>query len=258
MKSPFPGMDPYLEQYWRDVHQRLCIYSADSLQPQIRPSLLARVDERLVVETDSGRRSINPDVRIFQQRPDRAGIDIESSVGVAEPLLITQRDDPVYEGFVQIIDPAAGGALVTVIEFLSITNKRSKLGIDDYRSKQFEATEAGVSVVEIDLLRAGEWVRQVEEAQIPPDKRSPYRVCVQRGWKPGQFSYYHFPIREPLLKLPIPLREGEREALLDLQEIIERVYENGAYESINYNLPPLPAFDEPTEKWARELIAKRG
>jgi hypothetical protein len=21
MKSPFPGMDPYLEQYWGDVHQ---------------------------------------------------------------------------------------------------------------------------------------------------------------------------------------------------------------------------------------------
>ncbi len=44
MKSPFPGMDPHLEQYGRDVHQRLCIYSADALQPQIQPSLLARVD----------------------------------------------------------------------------------------------------------------------------------------------------------------------------------------------------------------------
>jgi len=29
MASPFPGMDPYLEQFWRDVHARLIIYAAD-------------------------------------------------------------------------------------------------------------------------------------------------------------------------------------------------------------------------------------
>jgi hypothetical protein len=29
MKSPFPGMDPYLEQHWRDVHSSLIIYARD-------------------------------------------------------------------------------------------------------------------------------------------------------------------------------------------------------------------------------------
>jgi len=28
MKSPFPGMDPYLEQHWRSVHHRLLTYMA--------------------------------------------------------------------------------------------------------------------------------------------------------------------------------------------------------------------------------------
>jgi hypothetical protein len=27
MPSPFPGMDPYLEAYWRDVHARIIIVS---------------------------------------------------------------------------------------------------------------------------------------------------------------------------------------------------------------------------------------
>ena len=32
MPSPFPGMDPYLEQFWRDIHARCIIYAADQLQ----------------------------------------------------------------------------------------------------------------------------------------------------------------------------------------------------------------------------------
>ena len=32
MRSPFPGMDPYLEQFWGDVHHRLITYTCDALQ----------------------------------------------------------------------------------------------------------------------------------------------------------------------------------------------------------------------------------
>ena len=39
MKSPFPGMDPYLEQSWRDVHAALIIYSRDQLQSQLPEDL---------------------------------------------------------------------------------------------------------------------------------------------------------------------------------------------------------------------------
>ncbi len=257
MNSPFPGMDPYLEQHWRDVHHSLCTYARDALQPQIRPALLARVDERLVVETEAHDWSISPDVMISQRRPQPIAGGTESAVGVAEPLMIKAVYDPVYEGFVQIIDPASGGKLVTVIEFLSISNKRSRLGIEQYRSKVNEAIDAGVSVVEIDLLRGGEWVRQVNQKKIPQLMQEPYRACVRCGWNPTEFRYYHFPIRQRLLKLPIPLREGDKEALLDLQELIDRIYINGAYEEINYQLPPVPAFDEATAKWAQGLIASQ-
>jgi hypothetical protein len=32
MKSPFPGMDPYLEEHWRDVHHSFLTYARDELQ----------------------------------------------------------------------------------------------------------------------------------------------------------------------------------------------------------------------------------
>ena|SRR5947209_5900130 len=49
MASPFSGMDPYLEQFWRDVHASLVIYLRDQLQGRLPPDLRARVEERVFV-----------------------------------------------------------------------------------------------------------------------------------------------------------------------------------------------------------------
>jgi hypothetical protein len=53
MKSPFPGMDPYLEARWGDVHQRLITYAADQLAPRLPADLRARVEERVFVEMEA-------------------------------------------------------------------------------------------------------------------------------------------------------------------------------------------------------------
>jgi hypothetical protein len=37
MGSPFPGMDPYLEQHWGDVHASLIIDGRDQLQQRLPP-----------------------------------------------------------------------------------------------------------------------------------------------------------------------------------------------------------------------------
>ncbi|MGH7214012.1 MAG: DUF4058 family protein, partial [Tepidisphaeraceae bacterium] len=90
LKSPFPGMDPYLEQHWRDVHHRLCTYACDALQPQLRPALVARIEERLVVETEDRDRSIYPDVKVAERggHGDLA-ISTGASTALAEPLVVT-------------------------------------------------------------------------------------------------------------------------------------------------------------------------
>ena len=35
MKSPFPGMDPYLEPHWPDVHTKVVTYAADELNTRL-------------------------------------------------------------------------------------------------------------------------------------------------------------------------------------------------------------------------------
>ena len=255
MKSPFPGMDPYLEKYWRDVHHSLCTYARDALQPQLGSALRARLEERLVVESTLRQdRSIYPDVKIVQRR----GMEVsepEPGGGVAleEPLLLRVEDEPATEAFVTIIDTTTGGTLVTVIEFLSTSNKLPGEGQKQYRQKQRELKEAGVSLVEIDLLRSGDWVMQAPEHRVPPAYRTTYQVCVHRGWKDREYEIYRAPLRERLPSIKVPLREKDPDARLDLQALIDQAYRNGAYDDINYAVPPEPPLETDDAQWAREL-----
>jgi hypothetical protein len=77
MPSPFPGMDPYLEAHWGDVHASLIIYAREQLQKELPRDLRARVGERVFVEADDQQsRAVYPDVRIYERpRAQRAWID---------------------------------------------------------------------------------------------------------------------------------------------------------------------------------------
>ena len=66
MKSPFPGMDPFLEKHWGDVHLRLMIGASDALQPELPADLVARAEERVYVEAGEDSRHIAPAVHISE------------------------------------------------------------------------------------------------------------------------------------------------------------------------------------------------
>jgi hypothetical protein len=52
MKSPFPGMDPYLERHWRDVHATLISCARERLNRILPADLAARTDDRVYAEPD--------------------------------------------------------------------------------------------------------------------------------------------------------------------------------------------------------------
>src|SRR5205085_7894243 len=158
--GPFPGMDPWLEQHWGDVHQRMVTYACDQLQPRLPVDLRARLQERVFVETDDEEesRSIYPDVQVVQRPPTARSTNDAALLGTntAEPLIIHLGDEPVTESFIEIIDTKAGGRIVTVIELLSIANKIPGKGQDLYVKQRQELEQGRVNLVEIDLLRAGQ------------------------------------------------------------------------------------------------------
>ncbi len=68
MRSPFPGMDPYLEQFWGDLHHTMINRVRAAIQKQLPADLIARVDERVVSEPSDGlSRKIIPDVRVVER-----------------------------------------------------------------------------------------------------------------------------------------------------------------------------------------------
>ena len=142
MKSPFPGMDPYLEQHWLDVHHRLTKYACDQLQRKLPGDLRARLEERVFVESDGDGqyRGIHPDVRIIEHPhcAGRAGAQPEGDVATVEPIVVRIADDPMSQAYIEIIDASSGNRVVTVIEFVSPSNKIPGEGRELYLRKQRE------------------------------------------------------------------------------------------------------------------------
>jgi hypothetical protein len=262
MASPFPGMDPYLEQFWRDIHARLVIYAADQLQTHLPGDLRARVEERVFVEPAFGvARSVYPDIRVVERGQGRVPMfTAERYPAVAEPLVIYVSDEPVTERFIEIIDVGSGRRVVSVIEVLSVSNKSPGEGQELYRRKQGELRAGQVNLVEIDLLRAGDRLLSVGASRIPASHRTPYQVCVYRAAAdPPRWEVYRVPLRERLPVLSIPLRSTDLDIPLDLQALIDQCYRNGGYdEDIDYHVTPDPPFDAEDALWADALLRDSG
>jgi hypothetical protein len=253
-------MDPYLEQSWRDVHAAMIVYSRDQLQVQLPGDLYARVEERIILESDEVTRQFRyPDVRVVEY--PQGGLSSPSAatgVAVAEPIRIHCGAESATETYIEVIDSGTGQRVVTVIEFLSHTNKFPGEGQDQYRQKQKELARGKVSLVEIDLLRAGERVLSVPTAQIPKDQRTTYQICVRRGWKWEIAEVFRAPLRERLPIIRIPLRGQDADVQLDLQVLIEQAYRNGRYHSIDYRVPPEPPLQDAEAAWADQLLRQAG
>src|SRR5438132_1913444 len=185
MPSPFPGMDPYLEKHWGDVHASLVTYARNQLQKVLPKDLRARVEERVVISGLSrAPRSLYPDVGVIEtEGKRRRAATGAASVAIAEPVVSELPDEPETQTFVEIRDLSAESRVVTVLEVLSPSNKKPSDAQEQYLRKQLELLQARVSLVELDLLREGDWIVAVPIDRVKPRLRTTYRVVVRRGWQ---------------------------------------------------------------------------
>ena len=273
MKSPFPGMDPYLERHWGDVHQAVVTYILDWLQSRLPGDLRARMQERVYIETPDERLGeYYPDVRVIEHprrsaasgsatavAEPKTATNVETEELVpAEPILIHCDIEPVTESYVEIVDVKSGHRVVTAIEVLSPSNKRSGEGQRLYLKKRGDLKLAGVNTVEIDLLRGGERVLMVPSELVPARGRTAYQVCIWRAAEPGVFAVYPTPLRERLPVILIPLRPADREVPLALQVILDQCYRNGGYDDVDYRGEPDPPLSADDTSWAGTLLREQG
>ncbi len=258
MPSPFPGMDPYIEQpaIWADFHDSLIIAIRAQLQPQLRPRYVAITQERLyVVESE---RPIYPDVAIL-----RTGTAPLSSGGTVvlepdAPAVFDLWREEVRQPVIHIIEPAAGNRVVSAIEVLGPDNKRPGPGRENYEQKREELWEAGVNLIEIDLLREGELSVRVSEDRLMSVRPWSYIVAVTRSY-PTRHELYPNLLQRGLPRVAIPLGTQEKDVILDLRIAFTRCWDEGPYPALlRYEGPP-PGRMSPEEiRWCEQQLIAAG
>lgn len=252
-RSPFPGMDPYLEHpsLWPNVHQRLITYASDALQAQLAPRYYVSIGERVYLETPD--RSIYPDLWVVE-RGGATKTTTPSALEADRPVVVVVEPVERREVFIEIQDPGAGHRVVTVVEVLSSSNKQPGEGRDLYLRKQAEILASDVHLVEIDLLRGG-----APTVALPPAPSSSagYRVVVTRSTDRTRRELYQVSVRDRLPRVAIPLQPADPDAVLDVQAVLDEAYTKGAYGlRVDYATQPVPPLGTDDAAWARELVRR--
>ena len=114
-------------------------------------------------------------------------------------------------------------------------------------------------MVEIDLIRDGDYIVLAPEALIPPSQRTPYVVSVWRAAQPTVKFAYPCPLRQPLPRIAVPLRPQDADAVLDLQTLIDLCYASGRYHArLDYRAEPEPPLSSADAQWAGGLLRSAG
>lgn len=258
MQNPFPGMNPWLELNSTGVHARMVVYAGDQLQDYMPPGLRVQVEEDITIDTgdDSApRRRLRPDVHLVESWDGgSAGTAVLDAIDATRGVLV--MEDPPTQRHLEIVD--AFGVLVTAIEFLSLSNKTAGGGLGEYRSKQRTYLQAGVNLVEIDLLRDGSFALAMREENFPGLPAAAYKAAVFRSADPRERLAFPIGLREPLPRLPIPLRATDKPAILDLQPLVDRCCTKGGYTQSDYRRSLRPPLSPEDAAWAGECLRAAG
>lgn len=258
MSSPFPGMNPYLENpaFWSEVHNRLIVNLADSLAPQIPPQYRVAIEQRTYLSDESDSVLVGiPDVAVFSQNkvtkptsPTATFASTSESVTVTMPV-----PENIKESYLEIREVATS-YVVTAIEILSPKNKRAGEGRKAYERKRKQVLATTTHLVEIDLLRGGK--PMLFSGEVP---LCDYRIVVSRGDRRPLAQLYGFSVRQAIPSFPLPLQLDDAEPLLDLQALLNGVYERARYNlAIDYNQEPVPLLKEEDAVWTDALLREKG
>ncbi|MEM7132816.1 MAG: DUF4058 family protein [Chloroflexota bacterium] len=275
MATPFPGMDPYLERasLWANVHASLITALRDYLTPLLRPRYFVSVEERSYFDDPMGVGLLSvPDVGVVgpftsASLHSQEGTMVATAPAAVEPIEIELKmTDRIRETYLEILDtevepypysdrpdgPATN--VVTLIEILSPWNKSESGGRPKYMSKRSDVIHTKTNLVEIDLLRVGTRVLELEKQTYD------YSIIISASRTRPRAYIFPFTAREPIPPFILPLTENDDEPTVDLNQILHDLYDRAGYDlRINYRAEPVPPFADPdTAKWIDTLLHEAG
>lgn len=227
MPSPFPGMDPFIEdQKWSGFHHQM----------------IAELGQRLVASLPP-HYVVDPEQRTYQEE---AAVQSTLPNSIRGPL--EQRESYL------VIRARNSLEIVTVIELLSPANKRlHSIGRKVYLHHRNDVLRTNAHLIELDLLLAGErW------ASDPPLPSADYCVALSRADQRSKVQVFPWSLSDRLPVIPVPLSLGEADARLDLQAALNAVYDQSGYDnSLRYDKPlEVPLVPEKAA-WVQQVLAAR-
>ena len=224
MPSPFPGMDPYLEDdnLWPAFQQQLVHTLYQILLPGLADRYRARVAQRHYVTEQALFTSV-----IREEHKEHF-------------LEVRQRSD---------------GRLITLLEAVSPSNKMTDQGRKVYLDKRREGRACNSNLVEIDLVLQGKPMLDYAREGLPDWD---YAITVTRSTQPEQHEIYTATLQKRLPRFRLPLAADDRDTVLDLQAVFARCYDQGGFAGlIDYKRNLTLALNDEDRHWLGELLRQQ-
>ena len=224
MPSPFPGMDPYLEDeaLWPVFHHQLVMCLYQILLPGLVDRYRARVNQRHYV--------------------------------TEQALFTSVVREEHHEDYIEIRQ-RSDGRLITLVDVVSPTNKLISAGRTAYLTKRCEGKTANANLVELDLVLQGQPTLEYSRDGLPDWD---YAVTVTRSTQPERYEIYTATLQKKLPRFRLPLAPDDRDSVLDLQTVFTRCYDQGAFGGkIDYDRDPVTTLADDDRKWLRDLLKQQ-
>jgi hypothetical protein len=226
------------------------------LVSQLRPRYDVDPEERIYVETaEPFWPEYRPDAIVTTRAAPAARAGVASVVLDIQPRIFrlpmpTEEREPYL-----VIRKTGAREVITVIELLSPTNKRSGSdGRKEYLSKRQDILQSRAHLVEIDLLLGGQRLPMQGRLKTGTD----YCAVVSRAnWRPNA-EVFEWTLRQRLPRIPIPLANGDPDAILDLQAALHALYDRTGYDySLDYGASLPASMGQADTEWISQQVANR-
>jgi hypothetical protein len=224
MPSPFPGMDPYLEDeaLWPVFHHQLVMCLYQILLPGLVDRYRARVNQRHYV--------------------------------TEQALFTSVTREEHHEDYIEIRQ-RADGRLITLVDVVSPANKLRAEGRAAYLSKRCEGKSANANLVEVDLVLQGQPTLEYSRDGLPDWD---YAVTVTRSTQPERYEIYTATLQKKLPRFRLPLAADDRDTVLDLHTAFTRCYDQGGFAAkIDYAKDPSTPLIAEDRQWLQELLKQQ-
>lgn len=254
MPSPFPGVNPFLEQddAWEDFHGNFITSAQALLNPRVGSNYYVKIEVRLILhELSAEERRFFGKADVGVSAADSSGPGQVSSAVLAAPVQLQLPAVEIERHSSLEIRDRRNRRVVTVIELLSPSNKGPREDREDYLAKRRQILAGNTHLVEIDLRRGG------QRPDIPSLPPCDYYALVSQYEDRPKLGFWPIGLRDPLPVIPIPLSLPDPPVELDLKAVLDRAYDAADYGKYIYHDTPEPPLAEDDAAWAKGVIAAR-